>query len=98
MLRRRMYELIATMMIGDSMLFLMSPRAHIQLWETVLPWRWWHSLCQWYTTYPLAGRITGIVEFGLGAWLLHYTYQGISDKRPRRWLFRRQPAALTTFE
>jgi hypothetical protein len=74
MVRRRIYEIIGTLIIGDGFAFLFAPRPHMLIWVDALKLPLWRRLVQWFADHDLAGRVTGIVEIALGSWIVARAY------------------------
>jgi hypothetical protein len=74
MARRRIYEIIGTLIIGDGFAFLFAPRPHMLIWVDALKLPLWRRLVQWFADHDLAGRVTGIVEIALGSWIVARAY------------------------
>jgi hypothetical protein len=60
-------ETIAMMMIGDSVLALISPTRHVGLWLGGP--RWWERTCSPFVRRPGLTRLAGLAGLGLGVWL-----------------------------
>jgi hypothetical protein len=77
MIRRRLYELAGTLIIGDGFAFLFAPRPHMLIWVDALkPSLWRHSV-RWFADHDLAGRVIGIVEIALGSWIVAQAYRDV---------------------
>jgi hypothetical protein len=77
MARRRVYELIGTVLIGDGFAFLFAPRPHMLIWVEALNLPHWRHLVQWFADHALAARATGIAEIALGGWMLARAYRDV---------------------
>ena len=77
MILRRIYEILGTLIVGDGVAFLVAPRPHMLIWVDALPWSAWRRLVQWFADRETAGRVSGVVEIGLGAWLLAQAYKDV---------------------
>ena len=77
MARRRIYELIGTLIIGDGFAFLFAPRPHMLIWVSALKWPLWRRLVQWFADHDRAGRATGVVEIALGSWIVAQAYRDV---------------------
>ena len=75
--RRRIYEIMGTLIIGDGFAFLFAPRPHMLIWVDALKLPFWRRLVQWFADHDLAGRATGVVEIALGSWLVARAYRDI---------------------
>ena len=64
---RRLLETIAMLMIGDSVLALISPSRHVSLW-TSGP-RWWERTFEPLVYHPRLTRALGALGLVLGVWL-----------------------------
>lgn len=78
MVRKRIYELIATALIGDGTLFLIDPVEHMVIWIDAVDHPLWKRLFRWYAAHPGVGRLSGLVEIALGVWIIVRAYR---DKR-----------------
>jgi len=67
MISKRLLETIAMLMIGDSVLAMLSPRRHLSLWLDGP--RWWQRTCQPLVGRPRLIRVLGLLGCGLGLWL-----------------------------
>ena len=77
MLWRRIFEIVGTLVIGDGLAFLVAPRQHMLIWVDALEWRLWRNSVRWFAEHPSAGRISGVVELAIGAWLLARAYKDV---------------------
>jgi hypothetical protein len=77
MVRRRIYEIIGTLIIGDGFELLLAPRPHMLIWVEALKLPLWRRLVRWFADHPPAARATGVVEIALGAWLLARAYHDV---------------------
>jgi hypothetical protein len=77
MARRRLYEIVGTVFIGDGFAFLLAPRPHMLIWVDALKLPFWQRLVQWFADHATAARATGVVEIALGSWLLAQAYRDI---------------------
>jgi hypothetical protein len=75
--RRRIYEIIGTLIIGDGFAFLFAPRPHMLIWVDALKLPLWQRLVQWFADHDLAGRVTGVVEIALGSWMVARAYRDV---------------------
>jgi len=75
MLLRRGYEIIGTLIVGDGFAFVFAPRRHMLIWVDALDLPAWRRLVQWFADHEVAGRVTGVAEIALGAWLLAQAYR-----------------------
>jgi hypothetical protein len=77
MIRRRVYEMIGTVLIGDGFAFLFAPRPHMLIWVSTLKLPLWRQLVQWFADNPLIARVTGVVEIALGSWIVAQAYRDV---------------------
>jgi hypothetical protein len=77
MLLRRIYEIIGTLIVGDGLAFLFAPRRHMLIWVEALNLAAWRRLVQWFADHEAAGRVAGVAEVALGAWLLARAYRDL---------------------
>ena len=77
MARRRIYEIIGTLIIGDGFAFLFAPRRHMLIWVDAVKLPAWRRLVQWFADHDLAGRATGVVEIALGSWIVARAYRDV---------------------
>jgi hypothetical protein len=77
MIRRRIYEIIGTLIIGDGFAFLFAPRPHMLIWVDALKLPTWRRVVQWFADHRAAGRAAGIAELALGAWMLGRAYRDL---------------------
>jgi len=77
MLRRRIYEIIGTLMIGDGFAFLLAPRPHMLIWVSALKLPLWQRLVQWFAEHAPAARATGVAEIALGSWMVAQAYRDV---------------------
>jgi hypothetical protein len=75
MARRRVYEIIGTLIIGDGFAFLFAPRPHMLIWVDALKLPLWRRLVRWFADHTLAGRVTGVLEIALGSWIVAQVYR-----------------------
>ncbi|HEY1014504.1 MAG TPA: hypothetical protein VGE07_17480 [Herpetosiphonaceae bacterium] len=61
-IRRRAYELICSLLLGDAITTLVEPERHMRLWRDALPWRWWHAVSDWFIARPAATRLYGLAQ------------------------------------
>lgn len=80
---RRVGELVAMAMIGDSIITLIRPRRHVTLWRQGPGW--WRGLMDRFTDHPTATRGLALMELGSGLWL---AFKASRDERPTRRTFR----------
>jgi hypothetical protein len=59
MIRRRIYEIIGTLIIGDGLAFLFTPRPHMLIWVDALKLPIWRRLVQWFADHRAAGIDAG---------------------------------------
>ena len=67
MVSRRLIETLAMLLIGDSVLTLVSPRRHVSLWLGGP--RWWDGTFEPLVRRPGLSRLLGVAGVGLGLWL-----------------------------
>lgn len=77
MVLRRIYEIIGTLIVGDGFAFLFAPRQHMLIWVDALELPAWRRLVQWFAGHPAAGRITGVIEIAMGAWITAQAYRDV---------------------
>ena len=77
MVLRRLYEIVGTLIVGDGFAFLFAPRKHMLIWVEALELPAWRRLVQWFADHTTAGRITGVIEIALGAWIVAKAYEGV---------------------
>lgn len=77
MIRRRLYELIGTVLIGDGFAFLFAPRPHMLIWVEALQLPLWRRLVRWFADNAAAARATGVAEIALGSWMLARAYRDV---------------------
>lgn len=77
MIWRRVLEIVGTITIGDGLAFLVAPRPHMLIWVEALDWPVWRRLVRWFADHPAAGRVSGVIEVTLGAWLVARAYEGV---------------------
>jgi hypothetical protein len=77
MVWRRILEIVGTLIIGDGIAFLVTPRPHMLIWVDALDWPPWRRIVRWFADHPAAGRVSGIVEVALGAWMLSRAYDEV---------------------
>ncbi|MDQ2998874.1 MAG: hypothetical protein M3R61_17725 [Chloroflexota bacterium] len=77
MVRRRLYELMGTLIIGDGFAFLFAPRPHMLIWVDALKLPAWRRLVQWFADHDLVSRATGIAEIALGSWMVAQAYRDV---------------------
>ena len=56
MVRRRVYEIIGTLIIGDGFAFLFAPRPHMLIWVDAMKLPLWRRLVQWFADHAPAAR------------------------------------------
>jgi hypothetical protein len=78
MVRRRIFEIIGTLIIGDGFAFLFAPRPHMLIWVDALKLPFWQRLVQWFADHERAGRVTGVVEIALGSWIVALAYRDVA--------------------
>ena len=78
MARRRIYEIIGTLIVGDGFAFIFAPRRHMLIWVEALEWPVWQKLVQWFADHRAAGRVAGVIEIALGAWMVGRAYKDIA--------------------
>jgi len=66
MVRKRLRETAAMLMIGDGVIGMLAPRAHSRLW-TFGP-RWYRKIMKWFAANPQALQVIAAAELGAGAW------------------------------
>ena len=74
---RRIFEIIGTLLIGDGLAFLVTPRRHMLIWIEALRWPLWRRIVRWFADHAAAGRTSGVIEIALGIWLLARAYEGV---------------------
>jgi hypothetical protein len=74
---RRINEIIGTILVGDGLAFLFAPRPHMLIWVSVLRLPIWRRGVQWFADHEGAGRITGVIELAIGAWLMARAYRDV---------------------
>ena len=67
MVKQRMLESTAMMMIGDGLLALVQPRRHMQVWESGP--RLWRMMMRPFLASPALTRSIGALELAAGIWL-----------------------------
>ena len=67
MLTRRILETLAMLIIGDSILCIVSPRRHASLWLEGP--QWWHRAWRPFIEHSAITRTLGAFGLGLGIWL-----------------------------
>ena len=67
MLTRRILETLAMLIIGDSILCIVSPRRHTSLWLEGP--QWWHRAWRPFIEHSIITRAFGAFGLGLGIWL-----------------------------
>jgi hypothetical protein len=77
MIRRRLYELLGTLIIGDGLAFIFAPRPHMLIWVDALRLPLWRRLVRWFADHEPAARATGVLELALGAWMLAEAYRDV---------------------
>jgi hypothetical protein len=77
MIRRRIYEIIGTLIIGDGFAFLFAPRPHMLIWVEALKIPVWQRLVQWFADHASAARVTGVIEIALGSWIVAQAYRDV---------------------
>jgi hypothetical protein len=77
MVWRRILEIVGTLIIGDGIAFLVTPRPHMLIWVDALDWPLWRRIVRWFANHPAAGRVSGVVEVALGAWMLACAYDEV---------------------
>jgi hypothetical protein len=80
MISKRLLEAFAMLVIGDSMLCVLSPERHVALW--VKGPNWWERSLEPLERKPDLTRALGLAGIGFGFWLA-------SQQRPRRQLTER---------
>jgi hypothetical protein len=65
--KSRAKELLALVMVGDSMLTLVQPRRHMLLWTNGPDW--WSRAVRPFAERPTMTRALGALGVGLGLWL-----------------------------
>ncbi len=66
LVKRRLLESLAILMIGDGLLAAVQPRRHVLLWETGP--RIWRNSLRLFLRHPGLTRVLGLVAVGLGVW------------------------------
>jgi hypothetical protein len=77
MAQRRIFELLATVLIGDGVVFLYNPRSHMLIWIDLLDLPVWQRFVRWFADHPNVGRLTGAAELALASWLLARSHEGL---------------------
>ena len=77
MVRRRLYEIIGTLIIGDGLAFIFAPRPHMLIWVEALKLPLWQRVVQWFADHAPAARATGVVEIALGSWIVALAYRDV---------------------
>jgi hypothetical protein len=77
MLLRRGLDVIGTLIVGDGFAFLLAPRPHMLIWVDMFDLPLWRRLVQWFADHETAGRVAGVAEIALGAWLLARAYRDV---------------------
>jgi hypothetical protein len=77
MVLRRLYEIAGTLILGDGLAFLFAPRQHMLIWVEALKHPAWQRLVQWFADHETVGRLTGLIEIGIGAWILARVYADV---------------------
>ena len=67
MFTRRLLELMAMAIIGDSLLCILSPRRHTNLWLSGP--NWWQKPWKFFVDNPSLTRAFGVLGLGFGLWL-----------------------------
>ena len=67
MISKRLLETLAMLIIGDSVLALISPSRHVSLWLSGPSW--WERTWSPMVRRPALTRILGLVGLSLGVWL-----------------------------
>lgn len=65
--KRRLLETAAMMVIGDSMLSVVAPKQHVELWNSGPSL--WKRACEPFVRHPNLTRALGIAGIGFGFWL-----------------------------
>lgn len=65
MLLKRTLELLAMLIIGDSVLTALDMHRHISLWDA----RWWHPMMQWFHEHAGLTRLAAVAGIGAGVLL-----------------------------
>ena len=82
MVRRRIFEIVGTLIIGDGFAFLFAPRPHMLIWVDALKLPAWQRLVEWFADHAPAGRVTGVVEIALGSWIVAQAYRDVARDAP----------------
>ena len=77
MARRRVYEIIGTLIIGDGFAFLFAPRPHMLIWVDALKLPLWRRLVQWFADHRSISRAVGVGEIALGSWIVAQAYRDV---------------------
>ena len=64
---RRLFELLAMLMVGDGVLSLINPKRHCLLWRTGP--KVWRNLADEFAEHPQMTRGLGVAEVATGIWL-----------------------------
>jgi len=67
MIGTRLMEALAMLVIGDSVLAVVSPRRHVALWREGP--QWWERACEPLVRHAGITRALGAAGLGLGIWL-----------------------------
>jgi hypothetical protein len=77
MVRRRLYEIIGTLIIGDGFAFVFAPRPHMLIWVDALKLPLWRRLVQWFADHQPISRAVGVFEIVLGSWIVAQAYRDV---------------------
>lgn len=67
---RRMLEITGDLFIGDGVASVLVPQKHMQLWQTVLPWRGWQRFVAWFEARPGVTWLVGSAQIVIGGWMV----------------------------
>ena len=70
MWKRRALEVTADLLAGDGLATMLAPVEHMRLWQSALPWAWWHELTRACIARPWATRALGLSQIVVGAWMM----------------------------
>jgi len=81
-LTRRILETLAMLIIGDSILCIVSPRRHASLWLEGP--QWWHRAWRPFIEHSAITRILGAFGLGLGIWLAWKQEVSVDERRTEK--------------
>ncbi len=82
MFAKRLVEMVAMLIIGDSFLCLVSPRRHVSLWQGGPAW--WDRACDSFVRQSSLTRMLGLAGVGFGVWLAFQQQPDVSVRRSLR--------------